>query len=287
MNNNILKKLARDVNKRINYNLFLELRYLFVHQFDIKFKNIKKVQYGGKIKKYTIENQKYYVDIEKSLIDDNNDNEYEISFMSLQNENTVCGIMLINNITKEAIIQDIGNMEYCVTDINSKDIKKKGYIIMNIMIHICKKNNISKILLSDNSYYTCENNSKHKIQLIYGRTLTHCLPYYTKFGFRPVFDTSKKILKKNYKLIKTVKVKNINLIKIIKKVITQNVELKKYIKLIPVIDKKLVENKDDLLIDFLKYFMDKYCDLFYYTYLQIFQKLKLEMYLDKKFQLKL
>lgn len=36
-----------------------------------------------------------------------------------------CGIMLINKDTKEAIIQDISNIPYCVTDVNGKDILKK------------------------------------------------------------------------------------------------------------------------------------------------------------------
>ena len=177
--NDILKTLSK--NK--NFNFYLQLRQFFLHDIRINFKKFIKIQSGGKIKKYTINNKKYYVDIEKCLIEDDKKNEYQISFFSLNNSNMPCGIMLINTKTKEAIIQDITSSEYCVVDENNNDIKKKGFIIMNIMINICKKNGILKIKLTDNSFYMCKN---IKIQLIYARTLTHGLPYYTKNGFIPI-----------------------------------------------------------------------------------------------------
>lgn len=267
MDDNILRILS----KNRGYIFYLQLRKLFVHDHIINFKRFIKNQSGGKIKKYTINDKKYYVDIEKSLIEDDKKDEYQLSFLSLNNSNTTYGIILINVNTKEAIIQDVGNLEYCVVDDENKDIKKKGFIIMNIMIDLCKKNNISNIKLADNSYHICKN---VKIQLIYARTLTHGLPYYSKFGFMPINEKNVKVMKNNYKIMK--KIKDFNLLKFIPK-------NDKYCELIKIIKK----NKNKNLKNLLKYILDKNCMLFYEIHMDIYKKLKLDMYIDKMFQLKL
>lgn len=269
MNNNILKTLSK--NKKFNF--YLQLRQLFLHDIRINFKKFIKIQHGGEIKKYIVNNKKYYVDIEKSLIEDDNKNEYQISFFSLNNENMPCGIMLINVKTKEAIIQDIASFEYCAVDKDNKDIKKKGFIIMTIMINICKKNGISKIKLTDNSYYICKN---VKIQLIYARTLTHGLPYYTKYGFIPINKDNLHIMKQNYKIMKKTKTEDINLINFIP-------DNDKYSNLISIIKK----NKKKSLQYVLKYILEKYCMLFYKIHMKIFKELELNMYIDKQFNLEL
>ena len=54
---------------------------------------------------------------------------------------------------------------------------------MQIMIDICNKQKMKKITLEDNSKKKFTGNS---IKLIYFRTMTRGLPYYTKFNFRSV-----------------------------------------------------------------------------------------------------
>ena len=56
---------------------------------------------------------------------------------------------------------------------------------MKIIDKLCEKYKIHEIELTDNSKYTCKDNTAIKIDLLLGRTLTHTLPYYSKFGFFP------------------------------------------------------------------------------------------------------
>lgn len=52
---------------------------------------------------------------------------------------------------------------------------------MQIMLYECKKLDIQKVSLEDNSKKYFTGNS---IELIYFRTMIQGLPYYTKFGFK-------------------------------------------------------------------------------------------------------
>lgn len=94
-----------------------------------------------------------------------------------------CGILIIDEDKKDATIQSINNYKDCLICTTNKGEFKIGEILMQIMIGICANNNVEKIGLTDNSYLECAN---EKIPLIYLRTLTKGMPYYSKFGFPPL-----------------------------------------------------------------------------------------------------
>ena len=91
---------------------------------------------------------------------------------------------------------------------------------MQIMIDICKKQKIRKISLQDNSIKIFTGNS---IELLYFRTITKGLPYYSKFNFRsPSYSKIIRDNKENYKTNPTFNKKIINEILVSKIDLTKN-----------------------------------------------------------------
>ena len=146
-------------------------------------------QYGGEIKNLSIDNNKYYYNVEyaKPLNKEYKSNEV---YLIIINEgicgcakSTFGGLILIDNKTHHANIQSVSDYSECIVCDNPNIKYKVGAIIMQIMIHECKQLKINKITLEDNSkkyFLGCS------IELIYYRTIAQGTPYYTKFGFKHI-----------------------------------------------------------------------------------------------------
>jgi hypothetical protein len=278
MADGVLREL-RKRNGKIDYDLYLSLRRMFYRDFsndffgesDIRIRPNRIIQKGGKIFKYRIDDKIYNISVDKIVLDDKNENsseEFELRFFTMDDFKHVCGILLIYK--DEAIIQDVINMENCILDEKMKDVEKRGNLILKMMIKVCKKLKIKTIKLSDNSYHSCKNGSK--IDLIEARTMTDGYPYYKKYGFTPIDNLEKKIMKKNYIKMSKLKTSDINLQKIVK-----DEEIIDYI----------LSYQNDKLSKTLKHLMYNYCEVFAKIYKKIYKRIGLDSYPDKTFFLKL
>jgi hypothetical protein len=166
---NLVKTNFKITNKKSNNKLILS----------------NQKQKGGKIKEITIDNTTYTYDIEYGESIDQNFSNYEVQFVTINDYKTKCAVILINKNTKEANIQSVANYNDCIICSDDKIKYKVGDILMQIMLYQCKKFNIKKVSLEDNSkkYFTGAS-----IELIYFRTMTQGLPYYVKFGFKSLYS---------------------------------------------------------------------------------------------------
>ena len=146
-------------------------------------KLIFKYQDGGKIKSYNFENNNYYYNVEYAKSKDNSSNE--VHLVTLNDGTVGCGLILIDNKTHYANIQSVADYSDCIKCDNPNIKYKVGAIMMQIMMQImiekCKKLNVKKIILEDNSKKYFLGSS---IELIYFRTMAQGTPYYSKFGFK-------------------------------------------------------------------------------------------------------
>ena len=101
------------------------------------------------------------------------------------------------------------------------------------MIEICKKKNIKKILLSDNSIKKID---KYILDMKIYYTMINGYPWYVQFGFKNISDNE--ILKENYLILKGKKVKDFKENVFINKKFIElskenlNMSIKKFIKLL-------------------------------------------------------
>jgi hypothetical protein len=139
-------------------------------------------QNGGEITNHTIGNIKYYYNVEYAKPIDKKYSNNEIFLLTVNEGIYGCGVILINNDTREANIQSVSDYADCIVCDEQPAVKYKvGAILMQIIIHECKKFKIRKITLEDNSKKSFTGSS---IELIYYRTMAQGTPYYTKFGFK-------------------------------------------------------------------------------------------------------
>lgn len=108
----------------------------------------------------------------------------------------------------------IKSFDECISCKDDKYMFKTGDILMQIIIELVKNNpefsHINKIELADSSQKKCYDRG---LRLVYLRTMTHGIPYYAKFGFRPALKTDyEKIYyhnKENFKLGKIISNKDL------------------------------------------------------------------------------
>jgi hypothetical protein len=201
-------------------------------------------------------------------------------------------------------IDGIKSFDECIFCKDKKHKFKSGDILMQIILELVKNNpqfsHIDKIELADSSQKQCYDIG---LKLIYLRTITHGIPYYAKFGFRPVLKTDYEDVfvhnKNNFKLNKTM-IRD-ELLKIINKKKrnmsdkTYNV-YKKYIKkhilnneiidpvifisqTIKIVDNSIAEDKDDKIkiIDN-KVELECLCDFISNIYIDIYKFLGYKNY---------
>ena len=107
--------------------------------------------------------------------------------------------------------------------------RKKGSILMQIIIKWAKQNNYKKIYLDDTSTYKCST----QFQTIYYdlkhvHTLTDGYPWYYKFGFRFVNLKDNEKVKINYNKLKLIKTSDIKFVDIIKCIAKYTIDDNKY-----------------------------------------------------------
>ena len=143
----------------------------------LHFKN----QLGGEIKNISINNNKYYYNVEYAKPLNKEYKSNEVYLITVNEGTRGCGLILIDNKTHHANIQSVSDYSECIKCDNPNIKYKVGAIMMQIIIEECKKLNVKKITLEDNSkkYF-----SGSSIELIYYRTMAQGTPYYSKFGFK-------------------------------------------------------------------------------------------------------
>ena len=191
-----------------------------------------------------------------------------------------CGSISIDIKNKSTTITSLGNSPKCLKSKNNVEFKY-GDILFQIMLYICKKENIKEIDLTDNSNRKCGNID---LSLDYLKTLTHGFPHYHKYGFKFKYDEDNEILKENYmnylsnpkitknKLLSLLKKKNIDekIIKSINKLPNEEISIKKFIKLYT-LD---LTNKEN-------------CDLIHKIYIELYKEAGYKLYSTKEYILNL
>ena len=227
--------------------------------------------YNNSTGKFNIEidGDKYYYRVDRYSPD--NDKQFKIidliTIKDKYRENIHCGGIQIDRETKIANILNLGNSNKCLLSTNNTKFKY-GYILFQIMIHICKKEKVKKIQLTDNSTITC---GKYDLILNILKIITHGHPHYTKYGFRFKDKINNEIMENNYEIFLSNPTINKNeLINLIKENANDNI----INKLLKVLNK--FEGNEVSIKKFVKLLMidldnNDYCELIH----KIYQKLYL------------
>jgi hypothetical protein len=183
------EKAMRTIYDFIHKNKFTSESYLSL--MDSQIIKLKK-QTGGDIMNITLDdNKKYFFDVKRLTSKKNK--EQNICFANIRNIEYNC--LCFTYYTKETgnttlILNDLNASEDCVACEDRKHIFKFGDILMQLFIKWITNNpelsHIKKIELQDNSTKKCYGIG---LKLIYLRTITDGIPYYAKYGFRPVEST--------------------------------------------------------------------------------------------------
>lgn len=204
----------------------------------IKFKNYSS-QIGGEAYEIKLkDNKTYYYNIEN--IEPISKSKYKMIFMTFDNINECACLTFGKRESKNNVlrIDGIKSFDDCIYCKDKKHVFKSGDILMQIILKLVNNDpdfsHIEKIELADNSKKQCYDIG---LKLIYLRTMTHGIPYYAKFGFRPVLKTDYEDVfvynRNNFKLNKTMtRDELLNIIQKKKKNMTETTynTYKKYIK---------------------------------------------------------
>ena len=246
MTNNLIDKIYLSLND------YEKTKINKLNKLD-KYKKIseikKKIQifkfYGGDVISNTYNKNKIEELNKEIVIIDNNEYFYNIGGYSsfgdnenmiidivsikkkdYNNNDYICGSIQIDKNTLIATIIGLGNEYKCVKLKNGNDVYKNGDIVFQIMLDICKKENIKQINLTDNSYKKC---GDIEINLNVLKIMTYGKTHYMKYGFK--FKKKSELTKYEYnKKIFDLdpKVNKIDLINLIRSSKT-NIETKQYI----------------------------------------------------------
>lgn len=217
-------------------------------------------QLGGDLKKITIDNN----DIKYNIVYNNNPNDLNIQLLTIDGS-LQCGIILFDKDNKtEAIFQDVHAYDNCYQ--STVENTSHGKMIVKLMIEICKKKNIKKILLSDNSIKKID---KYILDMKIYYTMINGYPWYVQFGFKNVSDNE--ILKENYLILKGNKVKDFK----------ENVFInKRFIELSK-------ENLDMSIKKFIKLLSHYDINIFTDVYKKMYDKLKLKEIKNNQYYLEI
>lgn len=138
-------------------------------------------QKGGNKEKISLMETDFFYNVEYAKPIDKNYSHNEVYLLTLNEGINGCGLILIDKERKEANIQSVSDYSDCVSCKNPDLKYKVGAIMMQIIIHECKKLKVRKITLEDNSKKSFTGSS---IELLYYRTMAQGTPYYSKFGFK-------------------------------------------------------------------------------------------------------
>ena len=301
------KELSNN-NDKIEYYHFRKLFDLLL-RFDVDvYKQLGGYSYDKKYD-FTINDQKIYIynkndnnnkkvsiSMNQPDIDSKNESESiynkKISYYILNPENdTTCAFLVINEEKKKAYISIIYG-----DDIKEYEIKTKiGTLLLQYIIELCKNNSIKEIYLNDESTYHCnEPEKKYRISLFKARTLIEGIPWYYNFGFIYREDREHDMILFNQELHSYLLTKNlyelqINVIELIKVVLSdknkfENLSIESKRMMYKDIKQLFNEYQDKSFGSFCKVLNEKYCELFYYIYEDIFDKLGYK-YIDKAYMI--
>jgi hypothetical protein len=303
-----------DKNDKIEYYHFRKLFDLLLRYNIDVYKQLEGWSYDKKYD-FTINEQKIYIytkfDNNKKVSMIQPDIEQKISYHILNPENsTTCAFLVINKEKRKAYISIIYGDD---VDVKKYEIKTKvGTLLLQAIINICKYENIKEIFLNDESTYHCnEPEKKYKISLFKARTLIEGIPWYCSIGaltshsgrycslgFRYREDREHDMILFNQELHSYLLTKdllpiqlNINFMELIKVVLSDTSKYKfenlssesKEIMYVEII-KLFNDYQDKTFGSFCKVLNEKYCELFYYIYEDIFEKLGYK-YIDKAYMI--
>jgi hypothetical protein len=165
--NNMFRKIKKYIfNKTFDYNIDKEKQFI----------NLSKISLNGGDPNIE-EIIKKYSDIINIQIDKISNDEIEVMVVNLNSQIT-CAILIIDNKSKIATIQDLKSDISCL----KKSSKKIMKTIIKILIKICKKMEMKTLMLTDSAEHTC-NGLQASFKLNIANTLTSGEPYYYKYGF--------------------------------------------------------------------------------------------------------
>ena len=203
----------RDTEIRQNIFMYMENNNITNKAISTKTKHkIKfKKQTGGEIYQIKLkDNQTYYYNIED--IEPINKTQHKMQFISFDNINECACLTFGKKESKNNVlrIDGIKSFDDCIYCKDKENVFKSGDILMQIILKLVNDepdfSHIEKIELADNSKKQCFDIG---LKLIYLRTMTHGIPYYAKFGFRPVLKTDYEDVfvynRNNFKLNKTMR----------------------------------------------------------------------------------
>jgi hypothetical protein len=189
-----------------------------------------------------------------------------------------CVSVVIDKERRLAEIHGIGNYKLCLQESNVNVGSTLLKITLKMLQKFKDKLNINKISLTDNSIKKCNNKDiilSTMLILLTGDT------WYGKYGFRPVDTLSIKMYENNKKIMNTITLKDIDLIKYLKMTKLNKKVIEKF--------KIFIENHQSLLVkDYLTIFIkeyDKTCHYFYDFYVTLFNDLRLYKFYRETFSL--
>lgn len=127
---------------------------------------------------------------------------------SESNRNFACIYLIVQPDTKTGLVQGFTNKFKCSgyrvgERVELLSGQGTGRILMEALVKYCRKYqvelDITRLELGDESMYECR--PKVYIELIYSNILCGKLPYYMKFGFKPMLPSSCKKIESNLKLM--------------------------------------------------------------------------------------
>jgi hypothetical protein len=239
--------------------LFIYRKSELIRQNKTQARHFLSNQIGGSKKlKITYNDSEY-------IFDEAMDKDYYVLYSKDEFE---CVAVIIDIENKIAEIHGIGNYTSCLDDINTN----VGSTLLKITLKMVKKYkdklDVKKILITDNSLKKCHNKN---IKLSVMLTLLTGDTWYGKYGFKPEEELLKIKYENNKKIMNTVTLKDIDLIKYLKMTILDKSVIEKSKKFIEKHQSQLVK---DYLTEFLKQY-DKTCEYFYDFYYHLFDDLGL------------
>lgn len=198
-----------------------------------------------------------------------------------------CAVLIIDFVKKKSIIQSLNNYTDCVRCLSNNEILfKSGDILTQIMIIMSIKNNLKYIELTDNSYLLCKNS---KLLLIHLRTMTKGNPFYSKYGFIPLYE--KNIYEHNINIYK--QQKTLTKEQIIKYLYYRDFDNNKDAKILNYINNILIPRLNPIILvsEFINSIIGdnnkEACSLLYNIYMKIYEDIGYYKYENKKFILDL
>ena len=162
-------------------------------------------QSGGHISYAELNGATYEYNVSKIKLIDNY--QKSINFMTIDDKYDYCATLIYDNpeFGSNMILEGLFNGDDCIKCLTSGIEYKVGDILMQIILKITKENpkfsHIKTITLRDNSIMS---NGDNSVELIYLRTITHGIPFYAKYGFRPKIELIEKNEEKENKDAKNI-----------------------------------------------------------------------------------